>query len=62
MHNIGIHFVAKGQMEFYDLGEPTDPSPTQILIRTQYSGITNGTERHALMGDFGYGGGYPGRH
>jgi len=62
MQNIGIQFVAKGQMEFYDLGEPTDPSPTQILIRTQYSGITNGTERHALMGDFGYGGGYPGRH
>ena len=62
MQNIGIQFVAKGQMEFYDLGEPTDPSPTQILICTHYSGITNGTERHALMGDFGYGGGYPGRH
>jgi 2-desacetyl-2-hydroxyethyl bacteriochlorophyllide A dehydrogenase len=62
MRNIGIHFVAKGQMEFFDLGEPTDPNPTQILIRTHYSGITNGTERHALMGDFGYGGGYPGRH
>lgn len=62
MHNIGIQFVAKGQMEFFDIGNPPDPSPTQILIRTHYSGITNGTERHALMADFGYGGGYPGRH
>ena len=49
-------------MDFYDLGNPPDPSSTQILIRTKYSGITNGTERHALVGDFGYGGGYPGRH
>jgi 2-desacetyl-2-hydroxyethyl bacteriochlorophyllide A dehydrogenase len=62
MHNIGIQFAAKGQMEFIEIGESPDPSPTQILIRTLYSGITNGTERHALMGDFGYGGGYPGRH
>ena len=62
MHNIGIEFTARGEMGSYDLGLPPDPSPTQILIRTYYSGITNGTERHALMGDFGYGGGYPGRH
>ena len=62
MHNIGIEFTARGQMGFYDLGPAPDPGPTQILIRTHYSGITNGTERHALMGDFGYGGGYPGRH
>lgn len=62
MLNIGVQFVAKGQMDFYELGEPPDPGPTQILLRTLYSGITNGTERHALMGDFGYGGGYPGRH
>ena len=62
MHNIGIQFVAKGQMEFVEIGESPDPGPTQVLIKTLYSGITNGTERHALMGDFGYGGGYPGRH
>ncbi len=62
MYNIGIEFTARGKMGFYDLGEPPDPGPTQILLRTLYSGITNGTERHALMGDFGYGGGYPGRH
>jgi len=62
MSNIGIEFTDRGKMGFYDLGIPPDPGPTQILIRTHYSGITNGTERHALMGDFGYGGGYPGRH
>ncbi len=62
MHNIGIQFVAKGQMGFFEIGKPPDPNPTQILIRTYYSGITNGTERHALMGDFGYGGGYPSSH
>ena len=62
MQNMGMEFVAKGQMEFCDIGNPPDPSPTQILLKTLYSGITNGTERHALMGDFGYGGGYPGRH
>jgi len=62
MYNIGIEFTARGEMGFYDLRIPPDPGPTQILIRTHYSGITNGTERHALMGDFGYGGGYPGRH
>jgi len=62
MHNIGIEFTACGKMGFYGLGTPPAPGPTQILIRTHYSGITNGTERHALMGDFGYGGGYPGRH
>ena len=62
MHNIGIEFTARGEMGFCDLGNAPDPGPTQILIRTHYSGITNGTERHALMGDFGYGGGYPGRH
>jgi len=62
MHNIGIEFTARGEMGFYELGNAPDPGPTQIIIRTHYSGITNGTERHALMGDFGYGGGYPGRH
>jgi len=62
MHNIGVEFTARGEMGFYDLGVPPDPGPMQILIRTHYSGITNGTERHALMGDLGYGGGYPGRH
>jgi L-iditol 2-dehydrogenase len=33
------------------------------LLETLYSGVTNGTERHALMVDHGYGGGnFPSRH
>ena len=60
MHNIGIEFTARGEMGFFNLGPPPDPGPTQILIRTHYSGITNGTERHTLMADFG-GGGSPRR-
>jgi len=62
MRNIGIEFPEKGQMGFYELGEPPGIGPGQALLETLYSGITNGTERHGLMADHGYGGGYPGRH
>ena len=53
MHNMGIEFPARGEMGFFDLGPPPDPGPIEILIRTHYSGVTNGTERHSLMNDFG---------
>lgn len=53
MQNIGIEFPAQGEMAFFDLGPPPAPAPTEIRIRTLYSGVTNGTERHALMNDFG---------
>ncbi|MFQ5808687.1 MAG: zinc-binding dehydrogenase [Armatimonadota bacterium] len=59
MRDIGIEYPAVGQMQFYDLGPPPALAPRQVLIRTHYSGITNGTERHALMGEHGFG---PGRH
>ena len=59
MINIGIEFPALGEMAFFDLPEPPPPGPTEILTRTHFSGITNGTERHALMADFG--GRYPAR-
>jgi 2-desacetyl-2-hydroxyethyl bacteriochlorophyllide A dehydrogenase len=61
VRDIGIEYPAKGEVRFYDLGPAPGPSPTQILIETRYSGITNGTERHGLTGDFGWGH-YPGRH
>jgi len=41
-------------MQFIDLGEPPAPGPTEVLIRTKYSGLTNGTERHALLGEHGW--------
>jgi len=62
MRNVGIEFPTQGQMAFYDLGPPPEVGPGQALLETLYSGVTNGTERHGLMGHFGYGGGFPGRH
>jgi len=61
VREIGIEYPAQGQMSFIDLGPPSKPRPTEILIETRYSGITNGTERHALVGEHGWGH-YPGRH
>lgn len=61
MRNIGIEFPAKGQMHFCDIGSPRELKPSEILIETYYSGITNGTERHALMAEHGWTQ-FPGRH
>ncbi len=51
MRTIGIEYPARGEMAFRELGHPPDPKETEILIRTCFSGITNGTERHALMAE-----------
>lgn len=61
MRETGIEYPAQGEMRFCNLGPPPQPGPTQILIETRFSGITNGTERHALVGEHGWGR-YPGRH
>lgn len=61
MREIGIEYPSRGEMGFCELGPPPEPGPSQILLATRYSGITNGTERHTLMADHGYGA-YPGRH
>jgi L-iditol 2-dehydrogenase len=63
MRSLAVEFTALGQMGFADLGPAPAPGPTQVLLETLFSGVTNGTERHALMCDHGYGGGqYPSRH
>ena len=62
MRNIGIEYPEQGRAAFYDLGEPPAPGPTEILIRTEFSGITNGTERHSLMGEHGWKGAFPSRN
>ena len=49
MHDIGVEYPSSGEMQFYEMGTPPAPQPTQILIRTHYSGISNGTERNWLM-------------
>ncbi len=61
MQNLGIEFPERGVARLFDIGPPPNPGPTEILIRTQYSGVTNGTERHAMMGDFDWQN-FPGRH
>jgi 2-desacetyl-2-hydroxyethyl bacteriochlorophyllide A dehydrogenase len=62
MRTIGIEYPAQGTTAFCDLGEPGKPGPSEILIRTEFTGITNGTERHALMGEHVWAGNFPSRH
>jgi len=62
MRNMGIEYPEVGQMAFYDLGAVPDLQPQEILIHTHYSGITNGTERHSLVGEHGWAGVFPSRN
>lgn len=58
-----VEFVARGEAQIAELEPPPALEPNQILLKTLYTGITNGTERHALMFEHGFGGGrYPSRH
>jgi 2-desacetyl-2-hydroxyethyl bacteriochlorophyllide A dehydrogenase len=61
MRELGIEFAAPGEIRFIELGAPPAPGAMEILIETRYSGITNGTERHALVGEHGWRR-FPGRH
>lgn len=45
----GIMFVSQGQAQLIDEPVPTCTSDT-MLVRTIYSGLSNGTERSFLMG------------
>ena len=53
MKCIGIEFPELGEARLFDLPGPPQPGPTEIVTRTLFSGVTNGTERHTLMADFG---------
>ena len=53
MKSIGIEFPKLGVARKFELPEPPKPGPTEIVTRTLFSGVTNGTERHSLMADFG---------
>lgn len=61
MREVGLQFPEPGHVEFCGLGAPPEPGPGQVLLETIYSGITNGTERHGLMAEHGFGR-FPGRH
>lgn len=63
MRQTAIEYKEKGKMGFCDLGAPPELTANQILIATRYSGITNGTERHALLAEHGWAHfPYPSRH
>ena len=46
-----VVFVEPGRLEIREMELP-EPGPTQIGIRTVYSGVSQGTERWALMGRY----------
>lgn len=60
MRQTGIEFGAVGEAHFVDLGAPPALKPTELLVVTEFSAMTNGTERHALLAEHGWPGG--GRH
>ena len=45
----GIMFTAKGVAEIIDEPEPTC-GDDEVLLKTLYSGLSNGTERSLLVG------------
>ncbi|MAG37379.1 MAG: hypothetical protein CL878_14185 [Dehalococcoidia bacterium] len=53
MRSIGIEFTGAGEAGLFALESPPRPGPTELLVRTRFSGVTNGTERRGLMNDFG---------
>lgn len=62
MDNVGIEYTEPGRMAFYDLEPVPSLAPSEVLIRTAYSGVTNGTERHSLLGEHGWAGHFPSRN
>lgn len=63
MRKTALEFMSRGELAIRDLGEPPPLRPSEMLLETVYSGITNGTERHAFLSEHGYGGGrFPSRH
>ncbi len=52
MDNRGIIFTARGEVGFEDLDAAPQPGSDEVLLETIYSGVTNGTERHALLEDY----------
>jgi len=62
MRTTALEFAARGKLATADLGDPLEPGPTEVLIETKYTGITNGTERHGFLSEHGYGRRFPSRH
>ena len=56
----GIWFTGKGRAEFVDEPDPECKEDT-VLLKTLYSGLSNGTERNKLMGGNYHSGKWPDR-
>jgi 2-desacetyl-2-hydroxyethyl bacteriochlorophyllide A dehydrogenase len=56
----GITFVAKGKASLIEEEGPVCQNDT-VLLKTLYSGLTNGTERNVMMGGNYHGGNWPDR-
>ncbi len=62
MKTIGIEYPGVRTVHFKELGGAPAPKPTEVLLETLHSGITNGTERHALLGEHFWQGVFPSCH
>jgi len=62
MRKIGIYFPSRGRAAFYEIGEPPTSRGSEVLIETELSGVTNGTERQALLGLHIWNRAFPGYH
>jgi 2-desacetyl-2-hydroxyethyl bacteriochlorophyllide A dehydrogenase len=63
MRSTALEFAARGTLAFRELDEPRELSPTEVLVETEFTAMTNGTERHAFLTEHGYGNGtFPSRH
>ncbi|MBT3273184.1 MAG: zinc-binding dehydrogenase [Spirochaetales bacterium] len=56
----GIWFTARGKTEFMEEDRPVC-KPGTALLKTRFSGLSNGTERNKLMGGNYHSGSYPDR-
>lgn len=54
MRRTGLEFVAKAKLGVRELGEPPELGPADVLLVTEYTGVTNGTERHAFLLEHDY--------
>ena len=63
MRKTALEFTSKGTLGIREIGEPPPLGPSELLLETVYTGVTNGTERHAFLAEHGFGGGrYPSQH
>lgn len=61
MRNSALEFPQKGSAALVDECPARGVGPHEVLFETRYTGVTNGTERHAMMAEHHWGK-FPSRH